>query len=586
MKGSIGSGSTIGISTRSVGMRASGTALGVKTLGGSFSPEARLGGNTSAFSSRGLSMFNREAISRPSDSIVNPSFGKSAKSPHARTPGLTSPRGMFDTFRPVRSNPISKPAELGVKLNTKNGLERTSKSARSVNLAPKSIFDIKRPVHNFRAENRTSKPFQVSFEFRKSIAPAKAEQVKVTRISEKPVGRIDAFKYFPDRNRTVAKRTLEAGLNPRIRGERVKSVSSFKDTIILWQRSDVSSRMRPDTARKTAPALERNTQKIVEQFSKISLNKEAMSTHKPQVEVVYKVFKAKQEAKAKLKKEKVQKIKRRKIGTVLSVMPDTQPDVKKLIYANIREAQKVAVPAIIKARQVSYEAALQEVVQIVAKKHEGQVRVKAIPQVKIEVKPMLETITQTMPAAQTLSKSEQKKKPEPNALKAQSAKGKGLEFYFQKDKLANKNRIEVVLANVSKLLKDKKEKKDIIGKDVAGMIKDEGHLRSEVVRTGHMDGSLHGFRAEVARIGKIEKLRNLKGILVNIAEKNTGIKLTLRKPQNSSATRKDAQDVYKASLNGKEGYFQEYGATIGDFKEHNQKLFFVPNSVLRPAPVA
>jgi len=577
--GSMGGGVAVGISN--AGARGAASMR----IGGGSSIERGMSGGTSAFSSRGLSMFNREAISKPSSSIINPNFGKGAKSPHARTPGLASPRGMFDVSRPVRARPVSRPAEFGVKLNTKNGLERTSKTTRSINLAPKGIFDITRPVRVNSSEGRVSKPAQRNFEFGKRITPARSEEARSPRLSEIPLGKSENRAIHYDKTRTVAARTREAGLNPGIRSERVKSISPFKDTIILWQRKDASPRIRPETVKRPVRVVEKDTQKIVEQFRKISLRKEVFSVQKPQTEAVYKVFKAKQEVKIKLKKEKVQKIKRRKVGNIISVLPEVQDNLRDLIHANIHKAQNDTIPAIINARRVSYQEAMKEAVEILAKEYKGKVKIKTIPQVKPEVQPALESNTQNASSPQVHVKPEQSKKPEPNALKAQNPKGKGLEFYFQKDKTANKNRIEAVLATASKLLKDKKEKKEVIGKDVAGMIKDEGHLRSEVVRVGSLDGSLDNFKNEVAKIGKIEEIRNLRDVVLSIAEKFTGVKLSLRRSQNDGATKKHAQDVYKASLNGKEGYFQEYGATTGDFVENNQKLHFVPNSVLRSAAV-
>ncbi len=586
MKGSVGT-TSIGRSGSMTGARASGATLGVKSLGASISsPEARFSSGTPTFSSRGLSMFNREAISKPSRSIVNPNFGKESKSSFARTKGLAPRPSLFDTSRIVRSNPISRPSEFSVRLNIKNGSERASKIARSVNLAPKSIFDIKRPVHTFQAENRVSKPAQRTFEYGKRITPARAEQVRMPRFGEKPFGRIDIVKRTPDAHQTVARRTLEVGLNPKVRAERVKSISPFKDTIILWQRKDASPRIKREMLPRSTPLVEKDTQKVVEQIIKPSLNKETTPIQKQQREAVYKVFKARQEAKIKLKKERVRKLKRQRVGNMVRVLPETQPDTQKLIYANIREAQKVAVPAIMKARQVSYETALQEAVQVLAKKHEGKVKISTLPLQKTESKPALESSIQNAPVIQTHGKPEQSKKSQPNILNNQNAKGKALEFYFHQDKTANKNRVQVVLSTAAKLLRDKKEQhKEIIGKDVAKLIKDEGRLRSEVVRKGSIDGTLDNFRNEVAKIGKVDKLRNLQAVVTNIAEKFTGVKLSLKRAQNNSATKKDAQSVYKAALNGKEGYFQEYGATTGDFVENDQKLHFVPNSILRSAAV-
>ncbi len=109
MKGSAG----IATGSVSVGRGASG-GMASRSIGSSLSPEARFGGPTSSFSSRGLGKYN-EAFSKS----ININFGREAKPSFATSMSLRSSRSMFDLSRPVVKENVTKAPKISKEPVTK-----------------------------------------------------------------------------------------------------------------------------------------------------------------------------------------------------------------------------------------------------------------------------------------------------------------------------------------------------------------------------------------------------------------------------------------------------------------------------------
>ncbi len=552
-------------------------------IGGGSSIERGMSGGTSAFSSRGLSMFNREAISNPSSSIINPNFGKGAKSPHARTPGLASPRGMFDVSRPVRARPVSRPAEFGVKLNTKNGLERTSKSTRSVNLAPKGIFDITRPVRVNSSEGRVSKPAQRNFEFGKKITPARSEQARSPRLSEIPLGKSENRAIHYDKTRTVAARTREVGLNPRIRSERVKNISP-RETIILWSRQKNIAKAPERTIVTTTVREQTRPQEAIRGV--VSRTQEVRA------------IKRKKEMVLGVKKEKVLPKRKMRVGHMVQVLQNVPEDTKLHIYADIKRAQNETVHIIRKARKVSYREALMEATKALETRHKGkivitpyepQVAPDAVPQVQPEIKTQSESKTQTITMAQlnadnqhqlgdqvgTQTVTGEKTKPEskverkPQAAEAgsQNSSIEVKKLQFKKDEKANKGRVKRIFSAIEKIAsKQGKTIEEMSGNDVVlemGSVVNPDEI-SELTR-------LQGFDYRWNKL--IDSIKNIRGflttqhaeqVITSHVEEYSAVKLAEENDPSAGAIGRDAVEVYGTPLNGVRAHVEDENSADGE----------------------
>lgn len=574
--GSVG-GARVGIST--AGVRG---AASVK-IGGGSSLERGFGGGNSAFSSRGLSMFNREAISKPSSSIINPNFGKGTKSSFARTPGFASSRNMFDMSRPVRANPVSKPAEFGIKLNTKNGLERTSKTARSVNLAPKGIFDTTRPIRVNSSEGRVSKPITRTFEFGKRITPARSEQVRSPKLKEVPLEKSENRPIRYEKPRTVAARTREAGLNPRVRAERVKSISS-RETIILWSRQE-------NIAKASEKAISSTT--VREQIRP----RDAIWGVVSKTQEV-KAIKRKKEMVLGVKKEKTLKKRKRRVGHMVNVMPHVSEDERLHIYADIKRAQNETVHIIRRARKVSYNEALTEATKALETRHKGKIVITphepqivpdAVPQTQPEVKTQADSKTQTITLAQLNAENQhqlgtqaraqalpgEKTKPEsktgkkPQVIEAGSLNSsvEAKKLQFKKDEKANKGRVKRIFSAIEKIAsKQGKTIEEMSGNDVVlemGSFANPQEL-SELTRMQGFDYRWNKLIDSIKNIRGFLTPKHAEQVIASHVEEYSAVKLAEENDPSAGAIGQDAVEVYGAPLDGVRAHVEEENSSDGE----------------------
>lgn len=554
-------------------------------MGGS-SIERGFGGGNSAFSSRGLSMFNREAISKPSSSIINPNFGKGAKSPHARIPGLASPKGMFDVSRPLRSSSVLKPAEFGVRVNIKNGTERVSKTARSAAIAPRGIFDVSRPARTSPIE-RSLKSTPRQFEFGKKITPARSEQVRSPRLREIPLGKSENRAIRYDKARTVAVRTREVGLNPRVRAERVKSIFP-RETIILWSRQENTAKASEKTIVTTTVREQSRPQDTIRGV--VSKTQEV------------KAIKRKKEMVLGVKKEKTLPKRKMRVGHMVSVMPHVSEDERLHIYADIKRAQNESVHIIRRARKVSYNEALMEATKALETRHKGKIVITphepqivpdAVPQTQPEVKTQADSKTQTITLAQLNAESKhqldtqaraqavsgEKTKPEsktekkPQVIEADSLNSsvEAKKLQFKKDEKANKGRVKRIFSAIEKIAsKQGKTIEEMSGNDVVlemGSFANPQEL-SELTR-------LQGFDYRWNKL--IDSIKNIRGfltpkhaeqVIASHVEEYSAVKLAEENDPSAGAIGQDAVEVYGAPLDGVRAHVEEENSSDGELSAH------------------
>lgn len=531
----------------SAGMRVSG---GTVRMGGLSSPEARFGGASSKFSSRGLSNFNRSPIGfkeiggvRSSNSIVNINRGKEAKSKSARTPSLGRQRSMFDVSRPIQHSPVSMPSEFGVKVSLRNGREaRPSKARTNSLLTPRPMFDMSR------------KPVNMG-EFGKRMSVGKVDSVSRAKKVERPL--INPFRNInrvasprPE-YRTVAQRTQEVGFNPRVRSERVKRVSPFTDTVILWQRKDVSPRVKLEAAVRHAPKKE--TIAHVKNLEHVTVTPRRVELGQPRKkEVVKGVPKARIETQTRRKTEKAKVPKRLKVGSIVRVSKDVSPEVRSLIYRDIKDAKVILIPAIMKARKVSYQEAAQEVTQTLAKKHEGKVHVDANLLAKLKLQNLEEQEEDVKPA--TVAKEKQKAPKKPVVTEEV--------LYFKKDTVTNERRQNRFIEAYHKLLKYRKpEEGSVTSYDVVREAGDTPKPEeiSELTRDQKVDYRYYNLMYTVKLFsGILTDPKDFLAILGVQINRFSAIKLSSHREANAKG--KDAMDVYGKALN-------KVGAYVGDLGE-------------------
>lgn len=595
-----------GLATMSTGRSGVSGGMRSASFGPSLSPEARFGGSTSKFSSRGLASFNRgpsmfKDASPKSPSMFSINRGKEVKSSHARTSSLARQRSMFDKSRSGFSVPKEgRRNEFGVKVNMQNGREKKSSHARTQNLInsrpffgvprsldshtskpsfPRSEFGVRLNINNGR-ENRSNKARTVGLIPQRHMfdvsRPVRSDPIE--KHTQRPVTR-EIMRRSPDRPKTnpyarrsserrlsVAQRTREVGFNPRVRAERVKSVSPFKDTVILWQAKDVSPRLKLEVASRTARTPEARRRVRVE-----------MRAPKPTTEVRSGI-KRKIEIRPIRKTEKAKVQPRIKLGRVVRVAPDVSPEIKQVIYADIKHAQKKTIRTIMQARNVSYQVALQEVVQQLSKKHEGKVKVKTLvkPEIQrvIQVEPKTQTKAGVKTEMQTQTEAENETEKQLTVLQKEAenkASGnkppekkktekKKFFLFFKKDPVAGVRRENRFEEAYKRRLKYSKPGQEITSWDVLKEAGNPDKLEmSEITRPWNKDYRYGNFLYAVKLGASI--FTNPKDFLTFVKfanHRHAAVKLAA---QEGDAKGGDAMEVYGSSLENVNAYVSDMNLT-------------------------
>ncbi len=503
--GTVGTVGAVGVGGRaSFGLQASSKSPGI-----SFSPEARTGGSASSFSSRNLSLFNREAIFPKSYSIFNINHGKERSPKFATAPSL---RLQKDT-KGVSVGTVKERSVSGIADAKKNG-NHTKPFSFSMN-------------HQNAYE---SKPKTVNFHL-----PQKEKPIVKTRKN--------TFTVFENGYFGVAHRKVELSVGVTNKIDRAKGVRYPGNEVVLWQNSQdkrivyksFDMRHIHKVARKP---LERNNVKAYENFVK---EKQRQNTNTKNMDVA-RTKNAKVDYDIHTQKQKT--LKRRKLSQMIRIHPTVRPDVAALIRRDIKDAKNM-VPLITTARKVSYEAAQKEALSLLLKKHEGRL---IFHKEKHQIQ----------------EKRKEKKDREFSSIPIMKSEDK---IYFERDEGANSAREDRVVKAFDQLLKNRGE--DMVipkGSEVADMIGQlDQEVKSEIKMGTSGDGSFKAFVFEIARLGELKDTRALREVTKQIIRKITAVKLASRISY-LSASYDDARRVYETALQGVKGFFKEKDFLLGEFR--------------------
>lgn len=511
---------SIGV-TSGLGRASGGTSLS-KGFGSSLSPEARFSGASSKFSSRSLSMFNKDAISSAPKSIFNVTQGREAKPQFASSTSLRVGKSIVDIARPISPTvpKFSGPRnEFGIKLNLNQAREVKSPAARVKALEPKrGMFDVSKPVVP-----------------REMVVPFSAQKTDVRVVRPMEV--------------KASKPTVQA--------------SPFKDTVILWQNPNMQHRITP----------ERKTRETVVGKSLKSLESSTQNQHK-KASVEGKVHHAPTSKRVELKH-------------LVRISPMVSPDKLPTIKRDIKDAKKM-VQTIVRARNVSYTAAVEEIAQVLAKKYEGSLQILPAVQVqpKIETKTDFTTKTQTQPKAEQAVMAQPTERTQEIAVDNKDRKKEGSEndlptliFYFKKDLKTKTKRIQDALFAARKLFSYKRDTDVITGADISyeiGKYSTPGQV-SEVAKSIRPDGTLNTFIDSLKRAGPVSKIEEVERMIQEVSSEDAPVRLSFLS-EGEQVGQEGAQKVYEGDIDGKRAYFEENGRAFGKFKRDKKNImWFIPD---------
>lgn len=285
----------------------------------------------------------------------------------------------------------------------------------------------------------------------------------------------------------------------------------------------------------------------------------------------------KTEIRSVLKQKTERAPKRMKLSHMITIAPDVSPDTLVKIRQDIKDAKKM-VPLVARARNVSVVAAQKELAQVLAKKYEGKVSVKpqvqtrtevfpdTKPQVKVEPKVGVQTVTQTEKRVSTKTIAGENQIPPKEEVKKIS---------FKKQIEVNTARVKAFVDAARNLLRYRNAADaSLTGKDIAYAVgKFVEEQISEVALPINTDATLKEVSQEVSGLGAVENIEAFESAVEQITSGHSAIQLTTRE---GDAKDEDAQKVYGVALDGQVGYFGEEKET-GKFEKKlvAGELYFV-----------
>lgn len=510
--------------------RASGVGTASKSFGSSLSPEARLGGSNSMFSSRGLadskpgkSMFNHSVItSSPKNSIININQGRESRPKFATNNAVRSQKSIFDISRPfAKEKPtFSSKNEFGVKLNINQAREIRPQIARTRSLEPKkSLFDISRPI------------------------------VRVSPPEKK--------------NDMVIARPLE---NTAPKTER--RANPLKDTVILWQRSE--SKPKVSEVKKGMRAEVPHFHPKQETHKHTSTRKE----HRVSQE----------------RKVATQNFKRVELKHMIQILPTISPEKLPAVRLDIKKAKEM-IPLVVRARNISYRSAVAEMANTLSRKYEGSVRVAPAAQVvpstaeaslsqktELKVQQQAARVVKSKATAGAQDILMMGADEEDKKIGKKEEDGSIIYFYFKKDFRAKIKRVTDAMSVAKRLFSYKREGDVITGAYISYAVgsysfQDHG---SEVAQSVRPDGTLKTFLDKLKNVGQISKVEEAERMIYDASTYDAPVKLSFS-PEGEQVGREGAAKVYEGDIEGERAYFEENGRSFGKFKKDEKNImWFIP----------